>query len=162
VNKWIAIALLVAGCKQGLGDHCQTNSDCTDGICSMTKHICVTIGTNSEDEIDGPSQPLGITSFKFLANVNATLAADVIACPSSLPGGGAVACGTSITATVPAATDRTALIATFDINGAYVTVGGATQLSGNGPNHTFTGPVVYTVTGMDGSTQDVTVTVVAQ
>ena len=159
MNRWILIALLVAGCKQGLGDHCQTNADCTEGICSATKHVCVAVGTSSDGEIDAPLQPPSIRSFQFLASVNAALAADVIACGASPSDAGTVpACGTSITATVPTGTDVSALKATFDTNGVAVIVGNTPQLSGNVAND-FRRPVTYTVVGVDGAMQSFTVTV---
>ena len=66
--------------------------------------------------------------------------------------------GTNISVTVPYGTDVTALVATFTHNGTGVTVGATPQVSGTTPNN-FTSPVVYTVTGLDASTKDFTVTV---
>lgn len=61
-----------------------------------------------------------------------------------------------ITATVPFATDVTALVATFTVSEfATVTVDGVVQVSGMTPND-FTNPVVYMVTAQDGSTQNYT------
>jgi hypothetical protein len=49
----LLIALFVmsagAGCKQGLGERCQVDSDCASGICSMaTPKVCVS--QNGETE----------------------------------------------------------------------------------------------------------------
>lgn len=59
---------------------------------------------------------------------------------------------------VPQGTDVTSLIADFTSTGISVTVGSTNQVSGTTPND-FTNPVVYTVTGSDGSTALYTVTV---
>jgi len=48
-KKRLAIALLVAfvfgagaGCKQGLGERCQVNDDCSSGVCSSASpKVCV-------------------------------------------------------------------------------------------------------------------------
>ncbi len=35
-------AVSVAGCKQGIGEHCQVNHDCATGACSMSlPRVCV-------------------------------------------------------------------------------------------------------------------------
>jgi hypothetical protein len=49
----LALALVLsAGCKQGLGDRCQVNDDCTTGICSQsTPKVCVT-QNGQTDQID--------------------------------------------------------------------------------------------------------------
>jgi hypothetical protein len=59
VKKWIAIALLSfslfgTGCKQGLGERCQVNADCSDGLtCSNSDpKVCVTLGGGSNEPID--------------------------------------------------------------------------------------------------------------
>jgi hypothetical protein len=70
----------------------------------------------------------------------------------------ATVAGTAITATVPAGTNVSALIATFATTGASVTIGGAAQVSGVSAA-SFVSPVTYRVTAVDGSTQDYTVTV---
>ena len=61
-KKWFAIAWFVvcagaAGCKQGLGERCQSDSDCASGSCSMASpKICV--GEHSDqDPIDGMLPP---------------------------------------------------------------------------------------------------------
>jgi len=64
----------------------------------------------------------------------------------------------TIALTVPLATDRHALVATFTTSGASVTVGGTPQVSGTTAND-FSSPVTYRVTATDGSTQDYTVAV---
>lgn len=46
-KKSLAIALFVfvtgaAGCKQGLGERCQVNDDCSSGVCSSASpKVCV-------------------------------------------------------------------------------------------------------------------------
>jgi len=89
-----------------------------------------------------------ITSFTLQASSNAGLKNGVV---------GTIADAT-ITMTVPFATDLTALVATFTTTGASVSVKGTKQTSGVTPND-FTNPVTYTVTALDGSTKDYTVTV---
>ena len=69
--------------------------------------------------------------------------------------------GKTITVTMPADTDVTALVATFTAPGASVKVGSTVQVSGTMPNN-FTSPVVYTVTAVDAETQNYTVTVVKE
>ena len=66
--------------------------------------------------------------------------------------------GTSIEVWVLAGTDVTALIATFSITGARVFVAGKEQHSGVTANN-FTGPIIYTVEGADGTERDFLVTV---
>jgi hypothetical protein len=56
-KKWLAIALFVAagaaGCKQGIGQRCQVNDDCSSGVCSMASpKVCVSEDSN-ETPIDG-------------------------------------------------------------------------------------------------------------
>ena len=55
-------------------------------------------------------------------------------------------------------TDVSALVATFTTTGASVKVGSTVQISGTTANN-FTGPVTYTVTAADATTQDYTVIV---
>jgi hypothetical protein len=57
-NKWLAIALVSvslaagAGCKQGIGDRCQVDSDCASGVCSQSvPKVCVGSQTMT-DQID--------------------------------------------------------------------------------------------------------------
>lgn len=64
----------------------------------------------------------------------------------------------SIAVTVPYGTNITALVATFTATGVSVTVGGTIQVSGINAND-FSAPVIYTVTGTDGTTANYTVTV---
>ena len=57
VKLWIAIAVLSSslfGCKQGAGERCQVNADCSDGlICSNAEpKVCVTVGSGSNEPID--------------------------------------------------------------------------------------------------------------
>jgi parallel beta-helix repeat protein len=64
----------------------------------------------------------------------------------------------TIALTVPYGTTVTALIATFTTTGASLKVGDNVQTSGTTPN-TFVMPLTYTVTAVDGSTQNYIVTV---
>jgi len=64
----------------------------------------------------------------------------------------------TIAVTVPQGTTLTALVATFRTTGKKVEVGGTVQVSGITAN-SFAGPVVYTVTAIDGTTATYTVTV---
>ena len=64
----------------------------------------------------------------------------------------------TIALSVPVGTSVSALAATFTTTGATVKVGATTQFSGTTPND-FTGPVTYTVTAVDASTQAYIVTV---
>ena len=51
---WIAIALSLsaAGCKQGLGDRCEVDADCSSGVCAMAApKICVSANQQT-DQID--------------------------------------------------------------------------------------------------------------
>jgi gliding motility-associated-like protein len=64
----------------------------------------------------------------------------------------------SITVTLPYGTDLTALAASFTTTGAFVKVGGVTQISGTTVNN-FSTPLTYTVTAADGSTLNYMVTV---
>jgi hypothetical protein len=58
-------ALLIAGCKQDIGERCQVNSDCASGICSRSDpKVCQANGSNSDDTqidamlpIDAPALP---------------------------------------------------------------------------------------------------------
>ena len=67
----------------------------------------------------------------------------------------------TISVTVPTGTDVTALVATFTTTGSKVDINGTKQTSG-ATAHNFTSPVVYTVTGVDATTQDYTVTVIIE
>jgi hypothetical protein len=43
-KKWLVIALFVsaAGCRQGIGERCQVNDDCSSGVCSTSSpRVCV-------------------------------------------------------------------------------------------------------------------------
>ena len=66
--------------------------------------------------------------------------------------------GKTIAVTMPSGTSVTALVATFTTTGANVKVGSTVQVSGT-TAHNFTAPVVYTVSAVDATTQDYTVTV---
>lgn len=90
-----------------------------------------------------PGVPKAITSFSF-------------AYPAA--SGAINEAGKTIFVSVPNGTNVTSLIADFTTTGISVKVGSTTQVSGTTPND-FTNPVVYTVTGSDGSTAQYTVTV---
>jgi len=64
----------------------------------------------------------------------------------------------TIGVTMPYGTSVTNLVATFPTTGTSVKVGSTVQVSGTTVND-FTNPVVYTVSAIDGSTQDYTVVV---
>jgi hypothetical protein len=87
-------------------------------------------------------------------------AKDITAFSFTTPAAVGTISGTNISVTVPYGTNVTALVATFTTTGASVKVGATTQVSGTTPNN-FTSPVVYTVTALDASTKDYTVTVTA-
>ncbi|MBI5825195.1 MAG: hypothetical protein HZB18_14290 [Chloroflexi bacterium] len=76
----------------------------------------------------------------------------------SSPSATGVFSGTNVAVTVPFGTDVTALVAVFGTNGFSVKVGATNQVSGTTPND-FTAPVTYTVTAVNGSTQNYIVTV---
>ena len=91
-----------------------------------------------------------ITAFSFTATANSELSSDVTATINN----------TNITATVPSGTDVTALVATFTITGATVSIGNVVQESGVTEND-FTNPVTYTVAAYDSITsQDYFISVV--
>jgi hypothetical protein len=89
-----------------------------------------------------------LTSFAFYSLLNSALGADVTATVT----------GQQVSATVPAGTDVTALVASFETTGSEVSVNGVAQQSGITPND-FSNPVMYTVSAADGSTKTYTVTV---
>ncbi len=64
----------------------------------------------------------------------------------------------TVAITVPFGTAVTALVASFSYNGSAIAISATPQVSGVTANN-FTSPVVYTITGTDGTTQTVTVTV---
>lgn len=113
----------------------------------------ITISASDEDgnwgtatitvSLTAPAVPKAITSFAF-ADPAATGAIN-----EALK---------TIFVSVPNGTDVTSLIAYFTTTGVGVKVGSTTQVSGTTQND-FTNPVVYTVTGSDGSTANYTVTV---
>ena len=56
MNKWIAIALLsvsMAGCKQGLGERCQTTDDCAEGVCAVRDRISVCVASGEGGDAGG-------------------------------------------------------------------------------------------------------------
>jgi len=60
VNTWIAIALVagsLAGCKQGLGERCQVDSDCSDGLsCSQADPKTCGGDNHEQEDADIPEQ----------------------------------------------------------------------------------------------------------
>jgi hypothetical protein len=63
VKNWILIALVAVwalgalGCKQGIGERCQVNEDCEEGICSNSEpRVCRT--TNDNDAPIDASVPV--------------------------------------------------------------------------------------------------------
>ncbi len=72
---------------------------------------------------------------------------------------GSINDGTStITVSVPTGTDVSSMVASFDTTGASVSVGGVRQTSGANAND-FSHAVTYTVTAINGTTRDYSVTV---
>lgn len=111
---------------------------------------CVRDGRLVPCPIDNPPpvEPAELISLRFAAVDNPGLGSDVTLTIS----------GTNLAATVPFGTNVTALVATFEMIGASVEVGGRPQVSGITPND-FTRPVIYTVVADDGTTKNFTVTV---
>lgn len=90
-----------------------------------------------------------ITAFSFNVAANTQLSENITGTIS----------GTDIAVILPnGTTDLNRLVADFTTTGGAVTVGSNPQFSGNTANN-FTNRVTYTVTAMDGSTKDYTVTV---
>ena len=142
--KYIAIVLLtlwLSGCKQGLGESCQVNTDCSSNHCSMSEpHLCVTAEGNTVGDIDAAVPAPGITAFAFLTAQNPGLASDVTATIT----------GTAITATVPPGTTVTALVATFaSPPGTTVKLAGTDPDTSGVTPHDFTAPISYQVTRPD-------------
>jgi hypothetical protein len=95
-----------------------------------------------------PAAAKAITDFALLSANNPGLASDVHA----------TIAGLAIAATVPAGTDATALVATFQSTGTRVAIGATTQVSGATANN-FSRAVTYRVTAANATTQDYVVTV---
>ena len=56
LGTWLGLGL--TGCKQGLGERCQVNSDCASNHCSMSDpQICVTNESNNMGDIDATVPP---------------------------------------------------------------------------------------------------------
>jgi hypothetical protein len=132
VMRITALSLMLAGCTFPI--KLELPSGCTD--------------ENPATPCDEDPQAAELISFHFTAANNPGLAVDVITTIS----------GTNLTATVPFGTHVTTLVATFQMIGTSVRIGGKAQISGFTPND-FTRPVIYTVTAVDGTTRDFTVTV---
>jgi len=57
--RWIVAAVLVAGCKQGLGDRCQINADCQSGlVCNQAKNTCESTSTAGPIDASVPDGPM--------------------------------------------------------------------------------------------------------
>jgi hypothetical protein len=64
-RKWLVTALIAitplwaAGCKQGLGERCQQDSDCSSGVCSKSDpRICQGNGSGVDTtQIDAEPPP---------------------------------------------------------------------------------------------------------
>jgi hypothetical protein len=55
---FVLVALWLAGCKQGLGERCQVNADCSSNHCSMSDpQICVSNESNNMGDIDAMVLP---------------------------------------------------------------------------------------------------------
>lgn len=94
------------------------------------------------------SSAKAITAFSFTHAANSTL-------PTNIAG---TITGTAISVTLPYGVSRTSLVATFSTTGTSVRIGSTIQINGVTANN-FTNPVTYTVTAVDGTTQNYTVTV---
>ena len=92
--------------------------------------------------------PRAIAAFSFLAAHNETLSEDVIGTLS----------GDEISVVLPTTADARSLVASFEIDGTSVSVGGIGQLSGVSVND-FVEPVQYIVGANDGSSTIYTVNV---
>jgi hypothetical protein len=152
-NLHLIATFFTSGASVSVGGTVQ-ESDITENDFSNGKQVVYTVtagdGTTTDYTVTvevAPNSAKEITDFKFLAGDNG-LPDDVIATITD----------TAITASVPANTDRSQLIATFVTTGATVKVGTVPQTSGSTPND-FSNPVHYTVTADDGTTKDFTVTV---
>ncbi|MBT7716463.1 MAG: SUMF1/EgtB/PvdO family nonheme iron enzyme [Deltaproteobacteria bacterium] len=102
---------------------------------------------DTDTNTESSSSAKAITAFSF-TDENTALSATVTATFR----------GTTIKLTVPSGTDVTALVATYTTTGTSVTVDSTEQTSGVTAND-FNSDVIYTVTAVDSTTQDYTVTV---
>lgn len=98
------------------------------------------------------------TATNYTVTVTVTQPSDKAITSYSLNGHAGVINGNSILVAMPHSTDATSLTATFTTTGADVAVNGVSQTNGDTINN-FTQPVVYTVTALDGTTAQYTVTV---
>jgi hypothetical protein len=98
------------------------------------------------------------TAQNYTVTVTAAASSDKAITAFSINGVTGQINGTSIAVALKAGTDVSALKAAFQFIGQKVTVGTATQTSGDTPNN-FSSPVIYTVFAADGTTQNYTVTV---
>jgi len=140
------------GTSVAVGDVAQVSDKTTNDFTKpVIYHVTAADHTTKDYQVAitvAPSPAKDLTALSFRSTQNAGLSTEVIATIN----------GTTVTATVPFGASVTALVATFSITGASVTVGGTAQTSGTTPNN-FTSPVIYRVVAADGSTKDYTVTV---
>nr|MBA3457669.1 hypothetical protein [Deltaproteobacteria bacterium] len=125
-----------------------TTNDFTNSVVYTVTAADTSTKTYNVTIVQAANTAKTIDVFTFQDATNPALSADVTATIT----------GTSIMATVPFGTDRSALVATFTSAAASVRVGTTTQASGVTPNN-FTSPVSYVVTAGDTTTQIYTVTV---
>jgi hypothetical protein len=118
----------------------------------VTSEITITANqTTDARTIDmTPCDVKEITAFSFTGITNDALAFDVTAAISE----------TAISVVVPLKTNITALVATFVTIGESIVIGSTPQVNGVTVND-FSTPVIYTVTAIDSTTRDYTVTVTA-
>jgi hypothetical protein len=109
------------------------------GIAALLLMLAVGCGSGSSNGDSAKDQSKDLTSY-------------------SLSGYEGTVSGTAISVVVPLGTDLSALVATFAITGASVSVGSVEQTSGTTAND-FTNPVEFVVKAADGSTKTFTVTV---
>ncbi|MBU2514637.1 SUMF1/EgtB/PvdO family nonheme iron enzyme [bacterium] len=117
------------------------------GVITLLSIGCNSSSSSGSDSSDDNSDKL-ITAFSFTAILNTALSSDVSCIVSD----------TNISCTVPAGTDVTALIASFEHTGQSVLVVTVEQISGETAND-FTGAVLYIVTATNESVLQYTVTV---
>ncbi len=59
MKRFLFVTLLIAGCKQGIGDRCQVEADCETGlVCNQADMKCQATGSKPEDAMV-PDAPKG-------------------------------------------------------------------------------------------------------
>ena len=53
----VLVGVAYVGCKEGDGDRCQVNSDCTSNQCNKAEGVCSAEDTSSEDAMGPPDAP---------------------------------------------------------------------------------------------------------